>query len=362
MRDNADLAQVRQRIDDIDGQLLRLLSERAEAAQEVARIKLSADPEAQFYRPEREAEVLRKVQADNAGPLPDETVGRIFREVMSACLALERRMRVAYLGPQGTFTQAAVLKHFGHAVETVSLGSIGHVFREVEAGACDYGVVPVENSTEGVISHTLDMFMSSPVRICGEVALRIHQCLLGNLGRLSDIDTVYSHQQSLAQCRGWLLEHLPEARLVPSSSNAEAAIHAAREKGCAAIAGETAAEIYGLGVMARNIEDDPQNTTRFLIIGRESVPASEGPDKTSILLSCPNRSGALYDLLQPFARHGISMTRIESRPSRKGPWDYVFFIDLEGHQQQDATALALREVEKNATFFKILGSYPRAVL
>jgi chorismate mutase/prephenate dehydratase len=354
------LSCVRERIDAIDREVLRLISERATCAKEVAEIKTRSG-DTQFYRPEREAEVLRRIMAQNPGPLSDETVARLFREVMSACLALEQPLSVAFLGPAGTFTQAAALKHFGHAVCTVPLGDIGEIFREVEAGSCRYGVVPVENSTEGVISHTLDMFLRSPLRITGEVSLRIHHHLMSREQDLAAIRSVYSHQQSLAQCRGWLDRHLPNAERVAVSSNAEAARLAAERPEAAAVGAEAAADIYALELLARRIEDEPGNTTRFLVIGKEDSPPS-GDDKTSLLLSCRNEAGGLHALLTPLAEHRISMSRIESRPSRRGVWDYVFFIDILGHRDQDSVAKALESLKKEAALFKVLGSYPKAAL
>lgn len=360
MSDDKNLQPIRERIDAIDADLLCLISERAECARRVAEIK-AAGGAVQFYRPEREAQILRRIQESNPGPLGAEEIARLFREIMSACLALERPVRAAFLGPEGTFTQAATRKHFGHSVQTVPLATIGDIFSEVEAGACDYGVVPVENSTEGVISHTLDLFMTSPLRIVGEVSLRIHHHLMGKTPDLAAIETVYSHQQSLAQCRGWLDRHLPQAERVAVASNAEAARLAAQQPGTAAIAGEAAADIYGAPILARRIEDEKGNTTRFLVIGDQDPPPS-GRDKTSLLLACRNESGGLHTLLTPLAAHGISMTRIESRPSRRGIWDYVFFIDICGHRQDTMVASALEHLKREALLFKILGSYPEAVL
>ena len=355
------LTELRDKIDRLDEQLQELINARAAIAQEVARIKQQSDGETHFYRPEREAAVLHAVQARNQGPLSDEEIARLFREIMSACLALEQTLKIAFLGPEGTFTQAAALKHFGHSVQTLPMISINEVFREVESGAVSYGVVPVENSSEGVINHTLDMFMLSPLKICGEVELRIHHHLLSRNSELSQVRTVYSHQQSLAQCRTWLDTHLPTARRVSVSSNAEAARIASREPQAAAIAGDSAADIYDMGPLVRNIEDDPDNTTRFLIIGRQDTPPS-GNDKTSLLLSAGNKVGTLYRLLAPFVNHRISMTRIESRPSRRGMWDYVFFIDIIGHQQDATVGKALADLAEEALSVKVLGSYPRAVL
>ncbi len=361
MSEEKALSALRERIDAIDEQIQALLNERAACAQKVAQVKQSTDPDAKFYRAEREAQVLRKVRDRNTGPLPAEEVTRLFREIMSACLALEKPLRIGFLGPEGTFTQAAAQKQFGHSVQTVSFGAIDEVFREVEAGGVDYGVVPVENSTEGVINHTLDMFLRSPLNICGDVELRIHHHLLSKDGDRAAIQRVYSHQQSLAQCREWLNANLPNAERVAVSSNAEAARRASTEANTAAIAGEIAGEIYGLQTLVPNIEDDPANTTRFLVIGRRRVPPS-GKDKTSLLVSARNQPGALHKLLEPIARNGLSMTRIESRPSRLSTWDYVFFVDVEGHAEDPKVARALEELKAEAAMFKWLGSYPQAVL
>lgn len=355
---NDPLKTIRTRIDELDEQIQALISERAKCAQEVARIKgLGAD----FYRPEREAEVLRKAAERNTGPLATEEILRLFREIMSACLALEQPLKIAFLGPEGTFTQAAALKHFGHSVQTVPQPAIDAVFREVESGAAHYGVVPVENSTEGVINHTLDMFLNSPLRICGEVEQRIHHNLMSTSADVKTIRRVYSHSQSLAQCREWIEAHISGVELVSVSSNAEAARRAQGEPDAAAIAGEMAAKIYSLNILVPNIEDEPDNTTRFLVIGKSAV-APSASDKTTLLLSTVNKPGSLHQLLAPLSRHGVSMTRIESRPSRRGMWDYVFFVDIEGHAQVEPLASALRELEKEAAMLKVLGSYPRAVI
>jgi len=356
------LAEARTQIDAIDLELQRLISERAACAQHVGRIKQASGDDNDFYRPDREAQVLRSVKARNTGPLSGEEMARIFREIMSACLALEEPLDVAFLGPEGTFTQAAALKHFGHSIRTRPLRAIDEVFREVESGSADYGVVPVENSTEGVVSHTLDMFVQSPLIICGEVEVRIHHHLIGRVASMDEIGAIYTHQQSLAQCREWLDVNMPAVERVPVSSNGEAARRvAAMAEGVAAIAGECAAEIYELPILASNIEDDPNNTTRFLVIGRREVAPSDR-DKTSLLVSSMNDVGLLYKLIEPISRNGVNMTRIESRPSRRGMWDYVFFIDLEGHQSAPNVAAAISELRDRATLFKVLGSYPRAVL
>jgi chorismate mutase/prephenate dehydratase len=282
---------------------------------------------------------------------------------MSACLAQEEPLRVAYLGPEGTFTQSAVTKHFGHSVRALSVTSIDEVFREVEAGVADFGVAPVENSTEGTVNHTLDMFLTSPLKICGEVELRIRQHLMGRMKDLSRIKRVCSHAQSFAQCRAWLAQHLPDIERITVSSNAEAARRARDEDGTAALAGDAAAQLYDLRILFNNVEDEGDNTTRFLVIGRKMFPAS-GQDKTSLLLSATGTEGpgVLMHLLEPLARHGVNMTRIESRPSRKRKWDYVFFVDIDGHADEEPVKKALGEVQKGANLFRVLGAYPRAVL
>lgn len=355
------LQAIRQRIDALDRELQGLLNERASLAQEVARAKLEAGDDALFYRPEREAQVLRAVKERNEGPLPAEEVARLFREVMSACLALERPMTIAYLGPEGTFSHEAAFKHFGHSMLGSPMAALDEVFREVEAGSADYAVVPVENSTEGAVNYTLDLMLATPLRICGEVELRIHDHLMSRATDLSGIKRVYSHAQSLAQCREWLDSNLATAERIPVSSNAEAARLATEDSEAAAIAGISAAEIYELPVLARTIEDKPDNTTRFLVLGHCEVPPS-GEDKTALLVSTRNKPGALSKLLEPLARHGISMSRIESRPSRQGMWDYVFFLEIDGHQTEERVSKALKELESEASLYKILGSFPRAVL
>lgn len=355
------LQAIRQRIDALDKEVQALINERASLAQEVARVKLEAGDDAVFYRPEREAQVLRAVKERNQGPLPAEEMARLFREVMSACLALERPMTIAYLGPAGTFSHEASLKHFGHSMVGSPQPALDEVFREVEAGSADYAVVPVENSTEGAVNYTLDLMLATPLRICGEVELRIHDHLMTRASDLASIKRVYSHGQSLAQCREWLDSNLVGAERITVSSNAEAARLATEDSEAAAIAGISAAEIYELPVLAKNIEDKPDNTTRFLILGHCEVPPS-GEDKTALLVSTRNKPGALSKLLEPLARHGISMSRIESRPSRQGMWDYVFFLEINGHQSDGAVSRALTELESEASLYKVLGSFPKAVL
>jgi len=361
MSDTDNLQSVRSRIDQLDEQIQALITERARCAEEVARQKNIAGDNSEYYRPEREAEVLRTVIARNQGPLSDAEMARLFREIMSACLAHQHPMTVAYLGPEGTYTQTAVAKHFGHSVESRPMSAINEIFREVEADAVHYGVVPIENSTEGVVSHTLDMFINSPLKICSEVEMRIHHCLLSTTTEIANIKEIRAHQQALAQCRHWLDSHLPGIPRIPVSSNALAAKMAQEHDGVAAIAGDAAADIYQLTTLASNIEDEPENTTRFLVIGRK-MPAPSGKDKTSLLLSTANQPGALQSLLEPLAKAGISMTRIESRPSRRGTWDYVFFIDIEGHVDDPAVAAVLHKLSQSAAILKVLGSYPRAVI
>jgi chorismate mutase/prephenate dehydratase len=310
--------------------------------------------------------VLRLALARNrsdGGPLRDEEILRLFREIMSACLAQQNALKIGYLGPEGTFTQQAVLKYFGHSVRPLPLTSVEEVFHEVESGAADFGVVPIENSTEGTVNNTLDMFLTSPLKICGEVELRIHQNLMGRVSMLSDVRRVCGHAQSLAQCRGWLQEHMPTVERIAVSSNAEGARRARDEEGTAAIAGAAAAEVYGLNVLVPEIEDRPDNTTRFLIIGRKTVSPTDA-DKTTLLISAAHTDapGALFRLLEPFAQNAISLTRIESRPSRRKKWDYVFFIDVDGHADRPPLSTAVAELKARASLFRIVGSYPKAIL
>jgi chorismate mutase / prephenate dehydratase len=360
------LEQIRERIDDVDARLHELINERAKLAQLVGVSKHAAGHTVDFYRPERESQVLRlalKRNQEEGAPLRDEEVLRLFREIMSACLAQQNALKIGYLGPEGTFTQQAVLKYFGHSVRPLPLTSVEEVFHEVESGAADFGVVPIENSTEGTVNNTLDMFLTSPLKIIGEVELRIHQNLMGRMSMLGDIRRVCGHPQSLAQCRGWLQEHMPAVERVTVSSNAEGARRARDEDGTAAIAGAAAAEVYGLNLLVTEIEDRPDNTTRFLVIGRKAASPGEA-DRTTLLVSAAKTDapGALYRLLEPLAEHGISLTRIESRPSRKKKWDYVFFIDVEGHAEREPLATALAELKRRASLYRVIGAYPKAIL
>ena len=353
---------VRERIDAIDRQLHRLLNERAACAREVADIKAAAgSAEATvYYRPEREAQILDRLRAENEGPLSDAHIERLFREIISCCLSLEQPLTIAYLGPTGTYTEAAAVKQFGHFARMRALSSVSDVFREVESGAAHYGVVAVENSTEGMVKHTLDCFITSKLRICAEVELPIHHALLAKRGTdVGALREICSHEQSLAQCRHWLDGNYPTLPRRPVASNAEAARLAAAEDGIAAIAGESAADHYGLDVLQASIEDQPDNKTRFFVVGDQTV-APSGRDRTSIMVSTRNEPGALYRVLEPFHRHGISLSRIESRPSKVSSWNYVFFIDFEGHRDEPTIAAVLDELGSVATDVKNLGSYPKA--
>ncbi|MDO9169251.1 MAG: prephenate dehydratase [Methylobacter sp.] len=355
------LSELRDKIDAIDKQLLLLMNQRAAYAMEVAKTKIAQGEQGSFYRPDRESLVLRRIKDLNQGPLTDDTAAHFFRELMSACLALEKPLDVAYLGPEGTFTQQAAIKHFGSAVKTVPATTINDIFNAVENGNCQFGVVPVENSTEGIISHTLDRFLASPLKICGEVEIRVHQNLMGLVDNLDEVTEVFSHQQSLAQCRQWLDNHLPNAKRTAVNSNTEAARLASTHKQAVAIAGIVAAEIYRLNVIEKNIEDESNNTTRFIIIGQQ-ISTPTGNDKTTLVVSTGNQPGALHRILEPFARLNIGMVHIESRPSRQGLWDYVFFIDIEGHCDDSDVAKALKLLKANVNMLKLLGSYPKAVL
>jgi chorismate mutase/prephenate dehydratase len=352
---DAGLADLRAAIDALDDEMLERLNARARHAQAIGALKASGAA----YRPEREAQVLTRLQSANQGPLSNEAVAGVFRQVMSACLALEQTLRIAYLGPAGSFSHDAVGKHFGRFVEAVPMATIDEVFRAAESGNTDHAVVPVENSTEGAVGRTLDLMCQTPLIICGEIRLRIRQNLLSTAASLTEIKRVYSHSQSLAQCLQWLARHLPAVPRVAVASNSEAARLAADEPGAAAIAGENAAAVYGLNILAPHIEDEPNNTTRFWVLGRNPVGPS-GRDETSLVISAPNVAGAVHNLLEPFATHRVSMTRLESRPARTGLWEYLFFVDLAGHQTDAPVAAALDALHKKAPMVKLLGSYPAA--
>lgn len=356
------LKKYRDKIDAIDAQILALVNARAQLARQIGGLK----EDGVIYRPEREAQILRRLQEQNNGPLEAEAVSHIFRSVMSNCRALEKALSIAFLGPLGTYSEEAALKQFGQGRTAVVCASIDEVFRTLEANQADYGVVPVENSTEGAIGRTLDLLLSSPLKICGEITLPVHHCLLSKQPDISRISHVFSHSQSLSQCHEWLNKNLQKAQREAVTSNAVAAqmIHdlvSTEGTFAAAIASKRAAELFNLNVLAENIEDDPKNTTRFLVIGRHEV-APSGKDKTSLVLSTKNKPGAMLGLLEPLARHGVSMTKLESRPSKQGLWDYVFFVDIEGHQADDNVQNALHDLRERASSVKVLGSYPVAVI
>jgi chorismate mutase / prephenate dehydratase len=349
------LKPLRVQIDDIDAQILALLAQRGRLAQEVGHVK--AETNAPVFRPEREAQVLRGVAERNPGPLQDSDVQTIFREIMSACRALEKRVTVAYLGPSGTFSEEAVFKQFGSAIETLPCVSIDEVFRATEAGTADFGVVPVENSSEGAVNRTLDLLLATTTAISGEVSIAVQHSLMTRTGSMDGVTVVCAHSQALAQCQVWLNLHHPNIERRAVASNAEAARMASEDPTVAAIASEMAGEQYKLGVVQAHIQDDPHNRTRFVVIGRLHTNPS-GHDHTSLVLAVPNKAGAVYSLLAPVTRHGVSMTRFESRPARIGTWEYYFYVDVEGHIQDPKVARALDELKENAAFFKLLGSYP----
>lgn len=351
-----ELKKYREQIDRIDDELLKLVNRRAGLAQRIGHVK----GEGAVLRPEREAQILQRMQSNNTGPLGKQAVAQLFTEIMSQCRALEAPLSVAYLGPEGTFSEAAVFQRFGQTVKCIPENTIAAVFSAVESKVAHYGVVPVENSTEGAVGRTLDLLLASNLTICGEILFEVHQCLLSKERDLEAVRKVYSHYQSFGQCQEWLAVHLPQVERVNVGSNAKAAHLASEESNVAAVAGERAAALSGLQVLARNIEDDPRNTTRFLVIGNQDV-APSGRDRTSLVMSATNRPGAVHDLLAPLAKHGVSMTKLESRPARSDLWEYVFFVDVEGHQTDTRVAAALAELKQVAAFVKVLGSYPAAV-
>lgn len=359
------LAAVRTRIDEIDQALQALLNERAKCAIEVSKIKAQQHGEGEqpvFYRPDREAEILRRIRASNRGDMPPEVMARLFREIISSCLSLEQPLSVAALGPPGTFTEEAAVKHFGHFAQLRSHTSIGQVFREVESDAAHYGLVPVENSTEGMVNHTLDRLMESPLGICGEVELAIHQMLMCHERTdPAQANEIVSHQQSLAQARRWLDLNYPDLPRRAVSSNGEAARLAAESPQRLALGGQRAADIHGLRVLARNIEDYPDNKTRFVVIGKTSSGIS-GDDKTSVVITVKNEPGALYSVLEPFRDVGVSLTRLETRPLRGGTWSYAFFIDFCGHRDEPHIAGVLEDIRSRVVNLRVLGSYPAAAI
>ncbi len=354
-----NLPELRVQIDAADRELLALLNRRAALALEVGELK-KAEGSAVF-RPEREAQVIEGLKAANSGPLGSASIGPIWREIMSACRALESPLRVAYLGPAGTFSEEAALAYFGASIERVPCASFDEVFRGAAAGAADFAVVPVENSTEGVVARSLDLFLHTPLAIVGETSLLVRHNLLRRVAGQQGLGVVVAHPQALAQCQGWLNQHLPQVERRPVTSNAEGARLAALDDSLAALAGLRAAGEYGLHVVAPAIQDDAHNRTRFAVLAhpeRQPLPAPSGRDCTSLVVSVPNRPGAVHDMLVPLKEHGVSMTRFESRPARSGQWEYYFYVDLEGHPQQPHVAAALAELRAACAFFKLLGAYP----
>lgn len=353
------LADLRVRIDAVDQQLLSLLNQRAKLAQAVGEVKkLDGSP---VFRPDREAQVIDRVKGRNPGPVLAESIAPIWREIMSACRALESRQRVAFLGPIGTFTEQAMFNYFGSSIEPVACAGFEEIFRATEAGSTDFGVVPIENSTEGVVARTLDLLLQSPLVIAGETSLKVVHNLLRKSTSLDDITVVCAHPQALAQCQGWLSQHLPHVERRAVSSNAEGARLAAEDESIAALASERAASQFGLHVVQPAVQDEAHNRTRFFVLTHADRHMPAGPtghDCVSLAVSVPNRPGAVHDLLVPLKQHGVSMTRIESRPARSGQWEYIFFMDLAGHPAQDNVAAALDELRAQCSFFKLLGSYP----
>lgn len=369
----SDLNKLRLEIDRLDDELLKLLNARAEVSKQVGAAKRADDAAqatngaaaavaaAPVFRPEREAHILRRLQGANAGPLPNEAVSRIYHEIMSASSALQRPIRVAYLGPAGTFSEQAVIKQFGRSCTAVPCANFDEVFRRTETGETDFSVVPVENSTEGAISRALDLLLTTPLKICAEVVVRVQQNLMRKRVGMDGITKVYSHAQSLAQTQNWLNRNLPGVDRVTVESNAEAARLASLDENTAAIAGANAAENYGLTILSANIEDDATNRTRFIVAGQSDAQRS-GKDRTWLVMSAPNKPGAVHALLTPFAKHGVSMTKLESRPAKiasmPGSWEYLFYVDIEGHQQDTVVAKALDELKSIAPYLKIFGSFP----
>jgi chorismate mutase/prephenate dehydratase len=355
---DTELAALRVQIDALDTQLLNLLNERAKLAQAVGHVKQKYNQP--VFRPEREAQVLEKIAQRNPGPLPSHHLQALWREVMSVCRAMEEAVKVAYLGPAGTYTEQAMVKQFGHAIHSIDCTTIDDIFRTVEADGAAFGVVPIENSIEGAVNRTMDLLLTTSLKICGEVSLAINHHLLHINGDMSGVKTIVAHPQALAQCHHWLKEHHPHIEQKPVSSNAQGAVMAQADPSIAAIASDIAAATYGLQTVVAGIQDDANNRTRFIVIGKQLCGTSPN-DKTSLILATPNKAGAVYALLEPLAKHGVSMLRFESRPARQKGWEYFFYIDFAGHIEQANVQSALAELESNAAFYKCLGSYPVTV-
>ncbi len=362
MNDQKKLAPLRREIDALDDEIIALINRRAQKVLDISAAKKDNADQRDYYRPERESEVLRRIAAQNQGPMSAQHLQKIFREVMTACLILQRPIHIAYLGPEGTFTQEAVAKHFGDEMPMIAQPTIGDVFVAVNKGDANYGVVPVENSTEGMVQHTLDLFLDSPLHIVGEVELKISLLLMARKAtKIEQVHKICAHQQALAQCGHWLDQHCPHVERQAVSSNGEAARYVSEVAGYAAIAGELAAQYYHLDVLARDIEDNVDNTTRFLILGLQTIPMT-GKDKTSIIVTLHNEVGALYRLLKFFNDMGVSLTRISSHPARTEKWSYIFFIEFEGHCEQEPIREILQNIQSESAIYKFLGSYPQAVL
>jgi chorismate mutase / prephenate dehydratase len=355
----SDLKAIRKRIDELDESLLALLSQRGKLVQDVASIKEKSGQS--IFVPGRERDLLTRLREKNNGPLSPEAIEGVFQEIIHACRNLEKQLRIAYFGPEATYTHQAALRSFGKGAHYQPVRSISDVFAEVEKGRADYGVVPIENSTEGIVNHTLDMFVESTLSICSELELPISHFLLGKSAAYKGgkgIKALFSHYQALAQCRGWIERHLPGVRIVEASSTADSVRQAARTRNAAGIGSRLAASLYGLDILASRIEDVTHNYTRFLVVGK-SEPLPTGRDKTSIMFSVKDRVGALYDMLVPFKKSKLNLTRIESRPTRQRAWEYLFFVDFHGHRLEKPVQKALQDLEKSCVFLKVLGSYPR---
>lgn len=356
-----DIVTLRHEIDGVDENLVNLLNTRATLASSIAVIKRKEGEETVYYRPEREAKILERIKKLNNGPLSGETIALLFREIMSACLAQEQLLNIAYLGPETSFCHMAALKHFGKSVDLTGFAGIDLVFGAVETDSCHFGIVPIENSTEGAVNHTLDLLVNTPLKVCGEVILPIHHYLLAKMEAISAIRKVYGHQQALAQCRGWLDKNLPHAERIEVYSNPEGARQASLDEKAAAIAGKQSSEYYDLRILAKHIEDSPNNVTRFLVLGKQALEPGNN-DKTTLILYTENKEGALCKALSSFAEHQINITWIQSRPSRSQPWGYLFFIDITGHIQHTDVSLALSTLTENSSAIKLLGSYPMRVI
>ena len=360
--DDSRLEQIRIAIDKIDKEILLKLNERASLAKQVGELKQkwADNKKVVFYRPEREANILKAIIDKNEGSLPNEAVAQVFRQIISACRAQESPMRIAFLGPEGTFTQEAALKHFGSSVSSEPMETIDDVFSIVSSKNCDYGVVPIENSTEGIVGNTLDRLLDTKISVCGEIKIKVTHCFLRKGDSKTSVDKIYAHQQALAQCRNWLNLNYPGVPRFATSSNAEAARLASESISSAAVASKVAGEIYGFEKAVEGVEDEPNNETRFVVLGLESIPLS-GSDKTSIIVSTKNEPGALFRILEPFHLHNISLSSIETRPARDGKWSYVFFIDFEGHIDELLVQAAMKELKNRSLSITVLGSYPSAL-